>query len=92
MERLGDTEEFGWPLLDLLRLNGWDVALTPRDRGGFHALAKRPETQVSVWADTNAEACLELFEECTMWHRIAPPQLQFDFREWALERSSRVEH
>lgn len=63
LERLGDANEFGWHLLELLGLDGWQVAVTAAFAGGSLVIASRNGLEVRRSGENVAAIAVDLFKE-----------------------------
>ena len=76
LQRLGETSEFGYLLLDLLGLDGWEVVVTSAFAGGSAEAEARPGVlviasrngmEVKAVGDSVAAVACELFVEASKW-------------------------
>lgn len=65
LERIGDSEGFGWLLIDILERHGWVVEPCTAFAGdGVLLTAEKEHREWSGWGPTHNAAALNLFEAC----------------------------
>jgi hypothetical protein len=68
VEKLGETPEYGWQLLHLLALDGWQVS--EYNVGNARGVkARLGEAEFWCLAPSFPEAALDVFEACVAWKR-----------------------
>lgn len=72
LERIGDSDWFGWMLLELLERNGWTIVQRPALGSGLLLIATNAElgAEVVVEACSVNDAAPKLVERCSLEHQM----------------------
>lgn len=72
LERIGDSDWFGWMLLELLERHGWRIVQRPALGSGLLVIATNAElgAEIVVEACSVNDAAPKLVERCSLEHQI----------------------